>query len=133
MSAHENFYSKNLIWFYSSRKEIHLIASTSVFNFKILYTNPPPTPPLIVVQSQKAMKMENKLLVRWVQLFSLISLSTLLNGQLELILSNRCMGMTSLSTWSVSCLHKQYFNSPIIYTICYVQSIFILSISDSAE
>lgn len=130
MSAHENFYSKNLIWFYSSRKEIHLIASTSVFNFKILYTNPPP---LIVVQSQKAMKMENKLLVRWVQLFSLISLSTLLNGQLELILSNRCMGMTSLSTWSVSCLHKQYSNSPIIYTICYVQSIFILSISDTAE
>lgn len=129
MSAHENFYSKNLIWFYSSRKEIHLIASTSVFNFKILYTNPP----LIVVQSQKAMKMENKLLVCWVQLFSLISLSTLLNGQLELILSNRCMGMTSLSTWSVSCLHKQYFNSPIIYTICYVQSIFILSISDTAE
>lgn len=41
MSAHENFYSKNLIWFYSSRKEIHLIASTSVVNFKILYTNPP--------------------------------------------------------------------------------------------
>lgn len=77
--------------------------------------------------------MENKLLVRWVQLLSLISLSTLLNGQLELILSNHCMGMTSLSTWSVSCLHKQYFNSPIIYTICYVQSIFILSISDTAE
>lgn len=39
MLVYENFYFKNLIWFYSSRKEIYFIVFILVFNFKILYIN----------------------------------------------------------------------------------------------